>query len=190
MPKKGFVAVKKGEQKSKKSANARAAQFDEPGDEMTVDSRHYFAFTGFDQSSDRFEIFEASRELVRQFLGEFSLEVYGAATYQGGLSVAVEYFASQGEKLESKLFELRDSFKYQGTILTLANVEDGWITSFIKPVPHLPSAAAAAHVPSSPKPAHGVNSEHSGWTPEPHMRRKMVNDVLSGFLHRIDTSHG
>jgi hypothetical protein len=115
---------------------------------------------------------------VRQFLGEFSLEVYGAATYQGGLSVAVEYFASQGEKLESKLFELRDSFKYQGTILTLANVEDGWITSFIKPVPHLPSAAAAAHVPSSPKPAHGVNSEHSGWTPELHMRRKMVNDVL------------
>ena len=180
MPKKGFVAVKKAEQKAKKSANPRAAQFDEPGDDMPVDSRHYFAFTGFDQSSDRFEIFEASRELVRQLLGEFSLEVRGTATYNGGLSVAVEYYASQGEKLESKLFELRDSFKYQGTILFLANVEDEWITSFVKPVPHLPGAAAAAasHGPSSPKPAHGINSEHSGWTPDLHMRRKLVNDVL------------
>ena len=100
MPKKGFVAVKVAS-KSKKSANPRAAQF-EPGEGMAVDSRHYFAFTGFDQSSDRFEIFEASQELVRQLLGEFSLEVRGTATYNGGLSVAVEYYASQGEKLESK----------------------------------------------------------------------------------------
>ena len=178
--KKGFIATKQ----SKKKATARIApveEFDAETESMLVDSRHYFAFSGFPKSSEHFEIFTVSQELVAQFLPEFSLEVYGVATYQEDLAVAIEYFASQGEGLERKVHELRDAFKYKGSILSAITVEDSFISAFGKPIPRLPSSGSAdlPRLPESPGPGHGIKSKHSGWSPEITMRREQVKEFFT-----------
>ncbi len=100
-----------------------------------MDTQHFFAFSGFASSSDPFEIFEATRGLIVQLLGDFSLEVHGVAPHQGGLAVAVQYYASQGEASELKVTELKDLFKYQGSVLFTVNVEDHFVAAFEKPPP-------------------------------------------------------
>ncbi len=126
---KKFTTVKKS---TKKNGNVRAAQF-EDGDE-TADSHHFFAITGFPKASKRSEVVEVSRELIRQLLGEFSLEVHGVTTYQdGGFAVAVKYFASQGEALESKVSEVKGLFQFQGFVLVPVIVEDQFATQFAMP---------------------------------------------------------
>ena len=138
MATKSFTAVKTV-LKKKGSTNPRAAQFEDNSNEpMPVDTQHFFAFSGFASSSDPFEIFEATRGLIVQLLGDFSLEVHGVAPHQGGLAVAVQYYASQGEALELKVTELKDSFKYQGSVLFTVNVEKQFAASFEKPLPPVP----------------------------------------------------
>ena len=94
----------------------------------SANTKHFFAFHGCDISSDPFEIFMETRSIIQKFLSEFSLEVYGVAkgpvaNYPDGATVAVEYSLSEGESLEQKVSELKDSFKYKGAPLFTINVD-------------------------------------------------------------------
>ena len=119
---------------------------------MTVDTKAYFAFSGFPKTADTIVICGLIREYVYDYLSEFSLEVIGWFADEHSAHVGVEYKVSETEALEAKIFEHRDRWMFNQEFLNTVSVTHP--EAFHKPatpVPVPPPAPVASPLVSTPQ---------------------------------------
>ena len=130
------------------------------GSAMGVDTKGYFAFSGFPADSDPKVICDLMRERIHDFLSEFSVSVIGFCIHDGSAHVGIEFLVSERPTLENKIFDLRDTWIFEGKFLNAVHVEipaaftDPGHAPVQEPVhvsaPTAPRAASMPPVPRAP----------------------------------------
>ena len=120
--------------------------------EMSVDDFGYLAFIGFDGDFDRRKAYELIREYVHDFFGLHGsyTEVIGVHTLEK--AVCLRFPQVRKDLLEKLIFEKRDSFLFNGKVLSTEYVDPSVSGCFVVPSEAARGSAPLLHgqVPAAP----------------------------------------
>ena len=99
--------------------------------DMDSDIYYAFAFTGFPPDANEAEAVHFIQVNVREFLGEFHVQVVGSNTAKG--QIALTFLESEGEALKAKISEFQERFVHNGHALSAIGVHTDELPTFKLP---------------------------------------------------------